>query len=424
MPGEYRVGETTVSADKAMTFIPFYAAVRNISEDIGGLPFGIYQKLPNGGRAEDESHPVHAILHDQANPYMSAMAFRETLQGHALTWGNGYAEIEYATDGSIMAVWPWRPDRVTVWVNDANQLMYRFYLKDGRYADLPRRKVFHVHGLGYDGIVGYSVIGVARHMLAVATNAQKTAERAYTRGIPPAVLKHPGTLGDPARTNLNKSIDSGDLGRTDRMALLEEGMDIKTIGLPPKDAMFLETGQMSRGLTATLLRIAPHMLQDVDRSTSWGSGIESQKIEYTSFTLGAWLHRWEQEAKMSLLRDEDRYARHTLDAFLRGASRDRWAAYSSGFDRGVWSVNDILAMEDRNPVPGGDQRFVPLNMMPLDQASGMTLEERIVALGRLVNSGFVPAASTDALDLPDIEHSGLPPVTVQPVSGGNGNGVG
>jgi hypothetical protein len=194
--------------------------------------------------------------------------------------------------------------------------------------------------------------------------------------------------------------------------------------LPPKDAMFLETRQMSRGLTATLLRIAPHMLQDVDRSTSWGSGIESQKIEYTSFTLGAWLHRWEQEAKMSLLRDEDRYARHTLDAFLRGASRDRWAAYSSGFDRGVWSVNDILAMEDRNPVPGGDQRFVPLNMMPLDQASGMTLEERIVALGRLVNSGFVPAASTDALDLPDIEHSGLPPVTVQPVSGGNGNGVG
>lgn len=427
--GEIRVGNVTVSAEKAMSYIPFFAAVRNISEDIASLPLNVYRVLDGGGREVDRSHPVQVLMHEQPNPYMSAFAFRETLQSHVLTWGNGYAEIEFATDGSVLALWPLRPDRTTVFIDrETDQVVYRYRLSSGGdWVDLPRRKVFHVHGLGYDGLVGYSIIERARHMLGMAVATQKDWTERYEKGgIPPAYLSHPTELSDTARGNLRKSIDDGTLSDRNRMALLEEGMDIKTVGIPPKDMMFIESGSMTRSLTSTLFRMAPHMLQDIERSTSWGSGVESQKIEYTTFTLRSWLVRWEQEGKISLLRGEDRYLRHVIDGLLRGDTRTRWAAYTAGMDRGVYSIDDVLEMEDRNPLPNdmGKRHFVQLNTAPLDQVGEMSMEDRIAALGGLVRAGFTPQASTDALDLPNIDHTGLEPVTVQELVPTNGNGNG
>lgn len=413
---DFKVAGVTVNADKAMGFIPFFAAVRNISEDVAGLPLNVYRDLEGGGKEKDAAHPVHKLMHSAANPYMTAFTFRETLQAHVLTWGNGYAEIEFATDGSVLALWPLRPDRVAVYVDKStNQVVYRVTLTGGTTVDLPRRKVFHVHGLGYDGLVGYSVIEKARHTIGMALGAEKYGEDHFARGgIPPAYLSHPKELGDRARDNLRKQIDDGTLTDRHRMALLEEGMDIKTLGIPPRDSAFLETLTDGRSLTATLFRMPPDMLQDVTRSTSWGTGIEQQGIGYVKYTLRGHLARWEQEGNMRLLKGEDRYLKHLIDGLMRGDSAARWASYRAGLDLGVYTIDKVLEFEDMNPLPNGlgQQHLVQLNRVALEEIGALSLRERFEVLGSLIRAGFQPEAATEVVDLPDIDHTGLEPVTV------------
>ena len=406
------VAGVRVSAEKAMSYIPYFAAVRNISEDVAGLPLGVY-RATDAGREQDRSHPLHRVLHDAPNPYMTSFTFRETLQAHMLTWGNGYAEIEYLTDGSILNLWPLRPDRMEVILNSADEPVYRYQLGD-RAIDLPWRKVFHVHGLGFDGLRGYSILSVARGMLGIALAGEKHSQTDLQRGtVPPAVLQTSGRLSVEAKQNLRESWDS--LDHRDRVAILEEGLELKTIGVPAKDAQFIETMAMPRNLMATLLRIPPHMLQDVDRSTSWGSGIEAQTLGYSKFTLRPWLVRWEQAGKQQLLADEENhYLRHNMTAFERGDTATRWAAYEAGLRSGVYSIDDIRTFEDMNPLPDGlgEVRFAPLNMAPLDQFANSSMKERVEMLGSLVRAGFNPNSAAEAVDVPPIEHTGLEPVTV------------
>lgn len=405
-----------VTAEKAMSYIPFFAAVKLISEDIAGLPFGVYSKRPGGGREQVAEHPLHTLLHDAPNPYMSAFTFRETLQSHVLTWGNGYAEIEYATDGSIFALWPLRPDRMEVLVdNNANRPLYRYTLSGGQRVELPWSKVFHVHGLGFDGLQGYSVIAKARGMLGAALAGEKHSQTDLARGtVPPAILKTDKVLSAEAKKNIRESWDSID--HRDRVAILEEGLDLEVIGIPAKDAQFIETMDLNRSLVATLFRLPPHMLSDVDRSTSWGSGIASQSQGYVTFTLRSHLTRWESAANLQLLTDEypARYTKHTVDALLRGDPVTRWQTYEAGLRSGVYSIDDVLEMEDRDPLPDGAGRVrrVPLNFVPLAQFTEANFKDRIEMVGQLVRAGFDPEASLEAVDVPQIEHTGLEPVTV------------
>lgn len=414
--GGTRVAGINVTAEKAMSYIPFFAAVKLISEDIAGLPFGVYTKRPNGGREQISDHPLHTLLHDAPNPYMSAFTFREVLQAHVLTWGNGYAEIEYANDGSIFALWPLRPDRMEVVVdNNANRPLYRYSLSSGRVVELPWEKVFHVHGLGFDGLTGYSIIAKARGMLGAALAGEKHSQTDLARGtVPPAILKTDKVLSPEAKRNIRESWDSID--HRDRVAILEEGLDLEVIGIPAKDAQFIETMDLNRSLVATLFRLPPHMLSDVDRSTSWGSGIASQSQGYVTFTLRSHLLRWEGAANFQLLTDEypERYTKHTVDALLRGDPKTRWDVYAVALATGAYCIDDVLRLEDQDPLPNGlgQMRRVPLNFVPLDQFVEASMKDRVEMLGQLVRAGFDPSDSAEAVSVPQIEHTGLEPVTV------------
>lgn len=408
-----------VTAAVAMTYIPFFAGVRLISEDLGSLPFGIYRDRSEGGKERAKDHTLHPVIHDQANPYMSAMTFREVMQAHALTWGNGYAEIEYAIDGTVLHLWPLRPDRMSVLLDPVSGApFYRYRLANGEERDLPWRKVHHIHGLGYDGLVGYSIIATARRAIGMAVAGEKFAAGYMKKGnVPPAVLKAQRSYSPEALENIRSSWD--ELDHRNRVAILEEGLDFQVVGLPPKDVQFIESANHLRSLMHTLLRLPPHMMSDVEKSTSWGTGIEQQDLGYVKHTLRPWLVRWEQETKIRLLAGDTRhYARFNLDGLLRADARTRWATYTAGLDRGVYSIDDVLEMEDRNPLPGGlgKRHFVPLNMAPLDQMGEMTMEQRVAAYGALIRAGVEPESAGEETDL-DVEHTGLEPVTVSQQGG-------
>lgn len=421
--GSTTEGGVRVDGKTALTYIPFFAGVRLISEDLASLPFGVYQNTANDGRQEAEGHELYSVVHDQANPYMSSFTFRETLQAHALTWGNGYAEIERGPDDRILAMWPLRPDRMELLIHSTLQVpFYRYQLVSGEWVNLPWRNVFHLHGLGFDGLRGYSVVEMARRALGAAIGAEKLGSEYQRRGvIPPAVLEAQRAYNDEELAELRESWDKID--HRNRIAILEEGLSLRVIGIPPKDLQWLESGDHSRSLMATLLRLPPHMLSDVDRSTSWGTGIEQQAIGYVKHTLRPWVTRWETEGKLRLLAEDPAYyLKMTVDALLRGDTAARWSAYTQGRNAGVYNVNDILRMEDRNPISaeeGGDVRLMPLNMVPLDQWALASMAERIELLTALAAAGFDREASAQAVGVPPIEET--EPVAPAPaVANGNG----
>lgn len=429
--GSSKVAGVSVDQTTALNFIPFYAAVKIISEDVAGLPLNVYARLPNGGREVASDHWAQALLHDQPNDEMTAFTWRELMMSHVLTWGNAYSEMELGSDGTVLNLWPLRPDMTEVTRSGEpvrytlagityeiapGQLHYRYRVGGETYI-IPRGRMFHLKGLGYDGRIGYSVVDRMRHSIALGIATETHGTNAFDKGmIPPAVLKVPGKLSPDSLANVKASMEGWrGLENRQRIAVLEEGLSLESIGIPNDDAQFISTLEYAGGAMATGFRIPPSMLGMVNRSTSWGTGIEQQKLGYASMALRGWLERFEQQSKMSILgRDDTHYVRHVMDGFLRGDTASRWNAYTSGMNNGVWSIDDVRAMEDRNPLPNGlgERHFVPLNMIPLDKIDELSLEQRVTALGALTRAGFQPDSSAEAVGLPGIEHTGLEPITV------------
>lgn len=357
----------------AMTLGAVFACVRVISETIAGLPWQEFRQVgSNRIRMEDE--PVDWLLDTQANPETPAFQFRECLLAHALTWGNGYAEIE--RDGAGRPLWLWQitPDRVHVERDDFDRIVYRVENGSGREPTyLPASDVFHLRGLGFDGLVGYSVIAFAARSIGVGIGTDTAAQSFFENdSTPGGLLKHPGRLGPETADRLRQSWSAKHQGAHNRrrVAILEEGMDWVQTGLPPEDSQLVESRQLTPAEICRWFRVPPHKIADLARATF--SNIEQQSIEFVSDTLMPWIRRLETEADIKLFGRTNRgrvFTRINVNGLLRGDSAARAAFYQSMLDRGVFSINDVLSLEDRNEIgKDGDKRFVPLNMQLLENA--------------------------------------------------------
>ncbi|WP_327587049.1 phage portal protein [Nonomuraea sp. NBC_00507] len=362
-----------VNEETALHYSPFFAGVRVISEDLASLPLITYERLARGKRRATD-HPLYAVLHDQPNPYMSSVALRETLQGHAMTWRGGYANIVRNGAGDVVELWPLRPDRTKPEITRTGAgrmtLMYR-YTDDvnGIYVMLHPDEVLHVHGLGGNGIEGYSLIGLARKSIGLGLAAEAYGASFFGNSAQPAgVLKHPGTLGDGASKRLREGWNEMHRGldNAQRVAILEEGMDWETIGLPPEDAQFLQTRKFGVTDMARWLRLPPHKVGDLEHATY--SNIEHQALDYVTSALRIWLVRWEQAILTRALTSAERgrfFAEHLVDALLRGDIKSRYEAYAIARNWGWASADDVREMENQNPLPDGrgEVYLVPLNMV-------------------------------------------------------------
>jgi hypothetical protein len=224
--------------------------------------------------------------------------------------------------------------------------------------------------------------------------------------VPGGVLRHPGELSDKAYDRLVASWAERHQGLSNaqRLAILEEGMEYVKIGIPPEDAQFLETRKYQRSEIAAIFRVPLHMIGDLERATF--SNIEHQSVEFLTNSLAPWLRRREQRYNRSLLVGTERqryFVEYLVDALLRGDTQTRYAAYAIGRQWGWLSVNDIRARENMNPVDGGEEYLVPMNMAPageLDAPDGSrdvrarTLDE----LGRCRSDGLAGAEERAARD--------------------------
>lgn len=383
--GQGTAAGLAVSPAKAMYSTAVYACVRILAETLASLPLPLYERLADGGKRRAVGHPLYSLLHDLPNPEMSSFELRETLMGHLALWGNAYAEVEFDRGGRPLHLWPLRPDRMQVERPFGGELVYRYSVgeeTDGRResVDFADYQIFHLRGLGGNGIVGYSPIALMREAVGLALATEGFGARFFGNDARPGgVLEHPGVLGDEEHERLANSWESRHQGleKSHRIAILEEGMKYNQIGIPPEDAQFLETRKFQVTEIARAFRIPPHMLADLERATF--SNIEHQSIEFVMHTIRPWLVRWEQAIYRDLLLPEERgtfFAEFMVEGLLRGDLQSRYQAYSIARQNGWMSANDIRTLENMNVIEGGDVYLVPLNMIPADQVGGGLMRAR------------------------------------------------
>jgi HK97 family phage portal protein len=368
-----------VSETTALNYSAVWAAVNIIAGQIASLPLHLYRRDSNGGRERVADHPV-ARLYRQPNDEMTSMVFRETLLAHVLTWGNAYAEIERTRAGRPVALWPLNPSKVRPDRDRAKRVVYTV----AGQPQVRSENIYHLPGLGFDGLVGYSVIRMARESIGLGLATEAFGSAFFGNGAwPGLVATHPETLGEEAHKNLTRSLNEKHQGvdNSHRLIVLEEGMKVEKVGIPPEDAQFLETRKFQVVEVARWFNIAPHKLKDLDRATF--SNIEHQNIDHVTDTLRPWMVRAEQECDRKLLGEGEReayYSEHLADALLRGDIRNRYSAYAVGRQWGWLSADDIREKENMNPLPDdtGKIYLVPVNMTAADRLLDPPQEETSV----------------------------------------------
>lgn len=401
----------------ALQVTAIYAAVKVLSETLASLPLLVYQRLPGGGKDRAQDHPAYRVLHDRANPEMTSYIWRETAMSHLATWGNSYNERVENGLGELVEIWPLRPDRIQVKRDDAGRRVYWYLNRDGTRTQIPNAKMLHIPGLSFDGLVGYSPIALLRQSLAISQAAEEYGARVFVNDARPgAVVIHPKTLSDTARTNLRNSITLNHAGSKNagKVMLLEEDMKFETIGFPPEDAQFIETRKFQLEEIARAYRIPLHLLGDLDKATF--SNIEHQSLEFVKYTMLPWLTRWEQQLLDLVDPDHEGvfFPEFLVDGLLRGDAISRATALSIQRYGGALNQDEWRAYENRNPLP--DKLGLDF-LRPLASAVVGAPEptaDKVNAAGVLVRSGFEPAAALAAVGLDPIRHLGLLPVTVQP----------
>ena len=369
-----------VNERSAMQMTAVYACVRILSEAIAGLPLHMYRYREDGGKEKATDHPLYLLLHDEPNPEMSSFVFRETLMTHLLLWGNAYAQILRNGKGEVIALYPLMPNKMSVDRDNNGQLYYTYQMasEDTPAADaglviLKPSDVLHIPGLGFDGLVGYSPIAMAKNAIGLAIATEEYGAKWFANGAAPSgVLEHPGTIKDPSRVREAWQSQFGGSSNSGKIAVLEEGMKYTPITISPEQAQFLETRKFQINEIARIFRVPPHMVGDLEKSSF--SNIEQQSLEFVKYTLDPWVVRWEQSIHRSLLSEDEKasyFVKFNVEGLLRGDYQSRMNGYAIGRQNGWMSANDIRELENLDRIPaeeGGDLYLINGNMLPLKDA--------------------------------------------------------
>lgn len=369
-----------VNERSAMQMTAVYSCVRILSEAVASLPLHFYKYDENGSKVKAVDHPLYRLLHDEPNPEMTSFVFRETLMTHLLLWGNAYAQIIRNGKGEIIALYPLMPDRMKVDRDEHGLLYYEYQVNSddaptnkGSSVKLAPDEVMHIPGLGFDGLVGYSPIAMAKNAIGLAIAAEEYGSKFYANGAAPSgVLEHPGTLKDPSKVRDSWSQTFGGSANSHKVAVLEEGMKYTPISISPNEAQFLETRKFQIDEIARIFRVPPHMVGDLEKSSF--SNIEQQSLEFVKYTLDPWVSRWEQNMARSLLSAEEKqnyFIKFNVDGLLRGDYQSRMNGYATARQNGWMSANDIRELENLDRIPaelGGDLYLINGNMTKLEDA--------------------------------------------------------
>ncbi len=378
-----------VTERSAMQMTAVYSCVRILAEAVAGLPLHLYRYKDDGGKEKAIDHSLYSLLHDEPNPEMSSFVFRETLMTHLLLWGNAYAQIIRNGKGEVIALYPLMPNKMKVDRDERGELYYEYShstdeanTMKNESVRLKKTDVLHIPGLGFDGLVGYSPIAMAKNAIGMAIACEEYGAKFFANGAAPSgVLEHPGVIKDPQRVRETWQGQFGGSSNANKVAVLEEGMKYTPISISPEQAQFLETRKFQINEIARIFRVPPHMVGDLEKSSF--SNIEQQSLEFVKYTLDPWVIRWEQTLSRALFNADEKkkyFFKFNVEGLLRGDYASRMSGYATARQNGWMSANDIRELENMDKIPadqGGDLYLINGSMLPMQNAGAYANKETV-----------------------------------------------
>lgn len=353
-----------VTDDTAMRVGAVFACVRILSDSVAVLPFHLYEHDGDTRKIQYE-HSINKIVSRKPNSWMSSYEFKRLIMTHLCFRGNFYGLI-VSSIGRVLEIIPIHPDQMTVSQKENLQLEYKFTGKSGVTKIFAQKDILHIRALSKDGVTGMSPIQAAREEIGLSAQTTRHGGALFKNGAQVGkVLKHPKTLSEGAANRLRSNIEDNYSGADNahKTLLLEEGLDLDEVGMTSQDSQFIETRKFTRSEIAMFFGVPPHMFGDVEKATSWGTGIEQQGIGFLQFTLMPWLVNIEERFWLDLLTDKESeklYFKFNVSAVLRGDFKSRQEGLQIQRRNGVISANQWRAVEEMNPRedPGGDEYIV------------------------------------------------------------------
>lgn len=366
-------GEHYINHDSALTYSAVWACVRVIAESLSGVGWHCYERKPENKRFKFPiEEDVAWLLQLQANPETSAFDWRQVMLKDALTWGNGYSEIERTNSGKPLWLWQIHPSRVEV-VRDGSQLWYEVDNGPGeRKSRLRPENVFHLKGISPDGIVGWSIVELARKSIQLGLQEERFGSDFFKRGIMPGgIVTIPGHTTAESRQEYRKSFERLYAGQSNqhRVVVVSDGITFTPATLPNTDAQFLESRTFQVQEICRWYGVPPHKLADLVRATF--SNIEEQERAFVTDCLLPWARRLESEADIKLfgpVKRGRRFTRLNLDALMRGNSQTQTDTVTKKIAAGLLTLDEGREYFDMNPYENG------LGETPLVQGAMMPLE--------------------------------------------------
>lgn len=387
-----------VSIDTAMQLDTVWACTRLISDTIAAMPLKLYQRQSDGKSVEARTHPLYRILYIAPNADMTAMEFWSSVMGCLMLWGNAFAQIVRRADGTVIALNPLRPDRMTVQRDLNTGALSYTYSYQGQYLKLAETDIFHVKGYCLDGMMGISPISAGRQQIGAAIAAEETAGRMYKNGLlSQTYIKSPDWIPEE-HLNRAKEIlkDYSGAVNAGKTPLLEGGWTVESIGMNPEDMQLLETRGFNVETICRWFGVAPVMIGRMEKSTAWGSGLEQMNLWFLTYTLMPWLVRVEQAITRCLLapaEKENFFAKHNVDALLRADSQARAQLEATQVQNGVKTRNEVREKEGLPPLPGGDMLTVQAQMIPLTDVGLVAVQPSVKPLPQTTKQPAQPSSA-------------------------------
>lgn len=386
----------TINETSALNLSTVLACCRVISNGLAMMPLITYRRTGDSGRERATDHYLYSTFKDSINPHMTAFRWKRLMAFHAVLHGNAYSTYDMAGNGRVINIVPVHPSRVRPVPQAGGGLLYWIEQLDkdgkpnGKYLEFTSERVFHVRGLeSTDAGIGLSTITQAREAMGLGLATEEYGAKLFKGGaLMQGYLKTPGKLSPAAQENLRQSFGS-QAGGGNRNAhatpILEQGLEWIKVSIDPADAQFLESRKFNVQEICRWFGVQPHMVFDLERATH--SNIEQQSIEWIRDCLGPWMENFEQEIEHTFLSVAERqsiYVEFMADVLLRADTASRIAAYATGLQNGIYSVNDVMQRENMNPVAdkdGGNARFVNGTMTPISVAMQKTQSPALGAPG-------------------------------------------
>lgn len=372
------VGEVSVRGKGALREATVYACFRILTDALSKLPLKVYQEAGTGIRHASK-HYLHRLLKLRPNPFMTMRTFLATVEAQRNLYGNAYVWMEVAESGrnagKVVGLYPIDGSKVEVWVDDVGLLGSKnkiwYIINTGK----ERRRVeadelIHIKGLTTDGLVGISPLDYLRFLVENGASGTKFINQFYRQGLQTkGIVQYVGELDEKAKQRFREKFEemSAGLKNAHRISLMPIGYQFQPLSLTMADAQFIENAQLTIRQIANAFGIKMHQLNDLSRATH--TNIEEQQREFYVDTLQAILTEYEQELTYKLLLDSELdagyYLRFNVDAILRADIKTRYAAYKDAIQGSWMTPNQVRALEEMPPEPGGDTLLVNGNMVPI-----------------------------------------------------------